>query len=115
MNPVNEETPPVLQRDDRGGVTILTLNRPAKLNALSNDLLAAIMRALDDIEITRHLSICRTRAITGRSPISGWSFGSLARVSPTNASRGGDWSWMEILRRILSESDKRRSDKAPAD
>src|SRR5262249_4529647 len=36
---------------DRGGVAILTLNRPAKLNALSNDLLAAIMRALDDIEI----------------------------------------------------------------
>lgn len=51
INPVNEETPPVLQHDDRGGVTVLTLNRPAKLNALSNDLLAAIMRALDDIEI----------------------------------------------------------------
>jgi enoyl-CoA hydratase len=42
---------PVLQRDDRGDVAILTLNRPAKLNALSNDLLAAIMRVLDDIEI----------------------------------------------------------------
>jgi hypothetical protein len=42
-------------------------------------------------------------------------FGSLARVSPTNVSRGGDWSWMEILRRMLFESDKRRSDKAPAD
>jgi enoyl-CoA hydratase len=51
MNPIYGETPPVLQRDDRGGVTILTLNRPAKLNALSNDLLAAIMGALDDIEI----------------------------------------------------------------
>jgi enoyl-CoA hydratase len=51
VSPVNEETTPVLQRDDRGRVTILTLNRPAKLNALSNDLLAAIMRALDDIEI----------------------------------------------------------------
>jgi len=42
-------------------------------------------------------------------------FGSLARISPTNASRGRDWSWMEILRRILSESDKRHSDKTPAD
>ena len=42
-------------------------------------------------------------------------FGSLARVGPANVSRGGDWSWMKILRRILSEFDKRRSDKAPAD
>jgi enoyl-CoA hydratase len=48
---MNRDTLPVLQRDDRGGVSILTLNRPAKLNALSNDLLAAIMRVLDDIEI----------------------------------------------------------------
>jgi enoyl-CoA hydratase/carnithine racemase len=48
---MNRDTLPVLQRDDRGGVAILTLNRPAKLNALSNDLLAAIMRVLDDIEI----------------------------------------------------------------
>jgi enoyl-CoA hydratase/carnithine racemase len=39
-----------LQRDDRGAVTILTLNRPAKLNALSNELLSAIKRALDDVE-----------------------------------------------------------------
>src|SRR5215471_12921510 len=51
MNHMNRDTLPVLQRDDRGGVAILTLNHPAKLNALSNDLLAAIMRALDDIEI----------------------------------------------------------------
>jgi len=43
---MNRDTLPVLQRDDRGGVSILTLNRPAKLNALSNDLLAAIMRVL---------------------------------------------------------------------
>jgi hypothetical protein len=42
-------------------------------------------------------------------------FGSLARVGPTNASRGSDWSWMEKLRRLLSESKKRRSDKSPAD
>ena len=42
-------------------------------------------------------------------------FGSLARVSPTNVSRDGDWSWTEMFRWILSESDKRRSDKTPAD
>src|SRR5215472_5445653 len=51
MRPVNGETVPSLQREDRGAVAILTLNRPAKLNALSNELLTAIMRALDDIEL----------------------------------------------------------------
>ena len=51
MNSTSEKAAFVLQREDRGGVTILTLNRPAKLNALSNDLLAAIMRALDEIEL----------------------------------------------------------------
>jgi hypothetical protein len=45
------ETPPILQRDDRGTVAILTMNRPAKLNALSNELLAAIMEMLDSIEL----------------------------------------------------------------
>ena len=40
-------------------------------------------------------------------------FGSLARISPTNVSRGGDWSWMEILRRILSELTKGVRTKLP--
>lgn len=51
MNSVDGQTLPIVQRDDRGAVTILTLNRPTKLNALSNELLSAIMRALDDIEL----------------------------------------------------------------
>jgi enoyl-CoA hydratase/carnithine racemase len=51
MNPASEPTEPVLRREDRGPVAILTLNRPGKLNALSNELIAAIMRALDDIEL----------------------------------------------------------------
>jgi len=51
MTPENGETSSVLEREDRGAVAILTLNRPAKLNALSNELLAAIMEMLDDIEL----------------------------------------------------------------
>lgn len=51
MNAANEKTAPVLLRDDHGAVAILTLNRPAKLNALSNELLAALMAALDQIEL----------------------------------------------------------------
>lgn len=41
----------VLLREDRGPVAILTLNRPAKLNALSNELLHALVAALDAIEL----------------------------------------------------------------
>ena len=48
---MSEPTPSVLQRENRGAVAVLTLNRPAKLNALSNELIAAIMGALDDIEL----------------------------------------------------------------
>jgi len=51
MTSENGETSSVLRREDRGAVAILTLNRPAKLNALSNELLAAIMGKLDNIEL----------------------------------------------------------------
>jgi enoyl-CoA hydratase len=42
---------PILQHANRGRVAILTLNRPAKLNALSNELIAALMEALDNFEL----------------------------------------------------------------
>ncbi len=62
MNPADRTNPAVLERDDRGAVAILTLNRPDKLNALSNELLAALMAALDDIELDRAI---RAIVITG--------------------------------------------------
>jgi enoyl-CoA hydratase len=62
MTPENGETSSVLLREDRGAVAILTLNRPAKLNALSNELLAAIMEMLDNIELE---SAVRVVVITG--------------------------------------------------
>ena len=51
MNSADGQNPHALQRDDRGAIAVLTLNRPAKLNALSNELLSAIVCALDDIEL----------------------------------------------------------------
>ena len=51
MTSENRQSAPVLRRDDRGAVALLTLNRPSKLNALSNQLLAAIMHTLDQIEL----------------------------------------------------------------
>ena len=53
---------PVLLREDLGAVSILTLNRPEKLNALSNELISAIMDALDGIELDRAI---RAVVITG--------------------------------------------------
>ena len=52
----------VLLREDRGAVSLLTLNRPGKLNALSNDLIAALMAALDSIELDHCI---RAVVITG--------------------------------------------------
>lgn len=52
----------VLLREDRGAVSVLTLNRPEKLNALSNELLGAVMAALDAIELDRAI---RAVVITG--------------------------------------------------
>jgi enoyl-CoA hydratase len=51
MTSENGQSVPVLQRDDCGAVALLTLNRPSKLNALSNELLSAIMHSLDQIEL----------------------------------------------------------------
>ena len=53
---------PVLLREDRGAIAMLTLNRPTKLNALSNDLLAAIVNELDRIELTPSI---RAIVVTG--------------------------------------------------
>lgn len=42
------QEPHVLRRDD-GGIVTLTLNRPAKLNPLSEDMLAALQETWDDL------------------------------------------------------------------
>lgn len=39
----------ILLRDDRAGVCTLTLNRPTQYNALSEEMLSAVQRALDDL------------------------------------------------------------------
>jgi enoyl-CoA hydratase len=51
MERTEKQSLPVLLREDRGAVSILTLNRPKKLNALNNELISAIMNALDGIEL----------------------------------------------------------------
>jgi enoyl-CoA hydratase/carnithine racemase len=49
MRPVGAESP--LLRHDEEGVAMLTLNRPAQFNALSEELLAELQYALNDIAV----------------------------------------------------------------
>ena len=46
---VDAAAPPVLLREDRDGVCVLTLNRPQARNALSEAMLEALGRALTDL------------------------------------------------------------------
>jgi enoyl-CoA hydratase len=62
MDTLERQASSILLREDRGAVAILTLNRPEKLNALSNELLAAIMDTLDNIELDTSI---RVVVITG--------------------------------------------------
>jgi enoyl-CoA hydratase len=57
-----QQSPSLLLRENRGPVSILTLNRPEKLNAISNELISAIMNALDSIELDHTI---RVVVITG--------------------------------------------------
>src|SRR5258705_5899273 len=50
MSMTKQESSSILLREDRGPLAILTLNRPDKLNALSNELIAGIVNVLDNIE-----------------------------------------------------------------
>lgn len=56
------QSTPILLHEDRGAVAILTLNRPDKLNALNNALIADLMHALNSIECDASI---RAVVITG--------------------------------------------------
>ena len=62
MGMSEQQSSSVLLRENRGAVAILTLNRPDKLNALSNEPVTRMMKMLDSIELD---SSVRVIVITG--------------------------------------------------
>lgn len=53
----HDEAEPILLRDDRDGIATLTLNRPAQRNALSRDLMAALLAELEAIGGDRSVKV----------------------------------------------------------
>ena len=52
-----DNSPAVLERDDREGISTLTLNRPERYNALSEDLLEALQDAIDRIAVDESIRV----------------------------------------------------------
>lgn len=80
-DPVND----TILRDDRGGVTWLTVNRPDKLNVLNSALMTDLSRILRDLSTDLDL---RAVVITGagdRSFVGGADIGEMAALDPTSA------------------------------
>ncbi len=74
--PISEA--PLLQREDRGGITTLRLNRPQQLNALSDALLAALQRELEDLAAQREVR-CVVIAGAGRAFCAGHDLAEMRR------------------------------------
>ncbi len=57
MSAVPQAEAPVLLREDAGGVTTLTLNRPAQMNLLTGQMIAALQGAFDAIAKDRSVRV----------------------------------------------------------
>ncbi len=58
----NPETATILLREDRDGIAMLTLNRPAARNSLSEDLIMALSAAWDEIAADKTVRVVILRA-----------------------------------------------------
>jgi len=65
MAAVPKNSEPILLREDRDGVATLTLNRPAQMNLLTGEMLAALQAAFDDIKESRGIRVV-VLAATGK-------------------------------------------------
>ncbi|EKE45201.1 enoyl-CoA hydratase [Oceaniovalibus guishaninsula JLT2003] len=86
----------ILERSDDGAVAVLTLNAPERLNALSDEMLAALAQALDALEADRTIRAVVLRG-AGRAFCAGHDLRQMqaARQAPD----GGTAAWRDLFDR----------------
>lgn len=57
MSAVPKSAEPVLLREDRDGIATLTMNRPAQMNLLTSEMLAALQAAFDSIQKSKDIRV----------------------------------------------------------
>src|ERR1700687_3930460 len=57
MSAQPREQQPVLLREDRDGIATLTMNRPAQMNLLTGEILAAFQGAFDEISGNENIRV----------------------------------------------------------
>ncbi|MEM9436471.1 MAG: enoyl-CoA hydratase [Pseudomonadota bacterium] len=89
----------ILERDDAGAVTTLTLNAPERLNALSDEMLAALQGAFDELKET---ATCRVIILRG----AGKAFCAGHDLREMQAARhsedGGRAAWKDLFDRCAA-------------
>lgn len=104
MSMSKHQSSSVLLREDRGPVAILTLNRPDKLNALSNELIASIMDMLNSIELDSSIRVVvitgAGRAFSAGADIAG--FQKHMRAGPADAVTHFMFPGHQLTRRVES-------------
>jgi enoyl-CoA hydratase len=89
-------TEPVLEVARSGGIAILTLNRPAKLNALSRELRAAIASSFEQLEGDKSIGVAILTG-AGRAFCAGLDLKELGGESPTRADPRGTITDADIV------------------
>ncbi|HME69139.1 MAG TPA: enoyl-CoA hydratase [Myxococcota bacterium] len=90
-------TEPVLEVERSGGIAILTLNRPAQLNALSRELRAAIAASLSQLEADKSVGVVILTG-AGRAFCAGLDLKELGGESPTRGDPTGAIADADIVR-----------------
>jgi enoyl-CoA hydratase len=90
----------IVQRERHGAVTLVRLNRPAALNALSDDLLAALCASLDAVEEAGEAR-CIVLSGAGRAFAAGADVAGLRALTPDevlSGERGRRWQRLRAAR-----------------
>ena len=90
--------------DQRGTVTVLTLNRPERLNAWNNDMMYemrdVVERANADAAVSAIVFTGAGRAYCSGADIGGWAQQIQGGEAPRGSATAGEDNWLAFLRRM---------------